>query len=44
MGAFCSSSLAGSEIYVNMNVWLSGDRGVGFCNKSNSSFKAGGDV
>ena len=40
----CFSSLVGSGFYVNINGWWSGDRGVGLCNESSSSFKAGGDV
>ena len=42
--AFYVSSLVGSGIYANMNGWWSGSCGVGLCNESNSSFKAGGDV
>ena len=38
------SSLVGSGIYVNLNRWWSGDRGVCLFNESSSSFQAGGDV
>ena len=41
---FCFSSLVGSGIYANMNRRWSGSRGIGLCNESTSSFKAGGDV